>query len=201
MRFSSWRARLGLALAGLAIVIAGAYLAINHAVDLEVEGRLHDRVEAVPAADLALVPAAEVYGNGRPSPALASRLDGAIDLYRAGRVTRLLMSGGNGRTEVEAMLAYATVRGVPGAAISLDPTGERTLDSCRTTRAATRGPVVIVTQAEHLRRAVFTCRQLGVDAQGLIVPDFTGDKVLIYHVREQFALVLAWWETVVLGKR
>jgi vancomycin permeability regulator SanA len=45
-----------------------------------------------------------------------------------------------------------------------------------------------------MARAVYTCRRLGIDADGVVAPEFTGDRVLIYQVRERFALVFAWLE-------
>jgi vancomycin permeability regulator SanA len=45
-----------------------------------------------------------------------------------------------------------------------------------------------------MARAVYTCRRLGIDADGVVAPEFTGDRVLIYQIRERFALVFAWLE-------
>ena len=195
------RRRLAWVVGALLLVALVAYGAVWLSVDSVVRGQLHDSAADMPAADLTLVPAAEVYASGRPSPALASRLDGAIELFHMGRTKRLLMSGGNGTSEVDAMLNYAVSRGVPKTAISLDPLGARTLDSCHNTRALASGRVAIVSQSDHVRRAVFICREVGLDASGLVVPDFPGPKVWVYYVRERFALVLAWWQTVVLGQR
>lgn len=195
------RRRLVVGLLVIFLVAGAAYSAIWLSVESVVHGQLHDRPADMPTAELTLVPAAEVYASGQPSPALVSRLDGAIQLYRMGRTRRLLMSGGNGTSEVDAMLKYSVARGIPTSAISLDPHGARTLDSCHNTRALATGRVAIVSQADHVRRAVFICREVGLDASGLAVPDFPGPKVWIYYVRERFALVLAWWQTAVLRER
>jgi vancomycin permeability regulator SanA len=45
-----------------------------------------------------------------------------------------------------------------------------------------------------MARAVYTCRRLGIDADGVVAAEFTGDRVLMYQVRERFALVFAWLE-------
>lgn len=171
-------------------------LIANLTVRAETFGRLYASAVEAPVREAALVPGAEVYADGRPSPALASRLDVAIELHRLGRVRTLLLSGGQGTFEVDAMTAYLVARGVPAGALLLDPGGDRTYDSCRRAgeiyglRSAT-----VVSQAEHAARAVFTCRRLGIDAIAVVAEDFTGERLLVYRVRERFALVLAWWES------
>ena len=183
---------LGVLLVALLTVLLGANLAVRG----EAFGRLYATAADAPIRETALVPGAEVYADGRPSPALASRLEVAVELHRLGRVRTLLLSGGQGSFEVDAMTAYLRTRGIPGQALVLDPGGERTYDSCR--RAVEVYGVrsaIVVSQAEHAARAVFTCRRLGLDAVGVVAEDFTGERLLVYRVRERLALVLAWWES------
>jgi vancomycin permeability regulator SanA len=54
--------------------------------------------------------------------------------------------------------------------------------------------LIIVSQELHMARAVYTCRRLGIDADGVVAPEFTGERVLVYQIRERFALVFAWLE-------
>jgi vancomycin permeability regulator SanA len=54
--------------------------------------------------------------------------------------------------------------------------------------------VTIVSQAEHLTRAVYTCEKLGLDAIGVVAPDFPGPALWTYRFRERAAVLLAWWE-------
>jgi vancomycin permeability regulator SanA len=144
---------------------------------------------------MALILGAEVYADGSPSPALANRLDVGIDLLRLGRVRMLLMSGGNGTFEIGAMRAYAIARGVAPDAILLDAGGERTFASCLQARGAFLARrLIVVSQEEHLARAVYTCRRIGIDADGVVAPEFTGDRAVVYQVRERVALVFAWLE-------
>jgi vancomycin permeability regulator SanA len=179
------------------LVAAGllALLAIAVSIRVEVLGHLYADAASAPVAPVALILGAEVYPDGRPSPALANRLDVGIDLVRLGRVRTLLLSGGNGTFEIGAMRAYAIARGVAPDRILLDASGERTLASCLQARdafAARR--LIVVSQEEHMARAVYTCRRVGIDADGVAAPEFTGHRVLIYQVRERFALVFAWVE-------
>lgn len=170
-------------------------LAIDISIRVELLGHLYPDATRAPAAPMALILGAEVYADGRPSPALANRLDVGIELLRSGRVRALLMSGGNGTFEIGAMRAYAIARGVPADAILLDASGERTFASCMQARDAFLARrLLVVSQEEHMARAVYTCRRIGIDADGVAAPEFTGDRVIVYQIRERFALVFAWLE-------
>lgn len=182
----------------LGVFVAAALLmllAIAISIRVELLGHLFADAASAPTGPVALILGAEVYADGRPSPALANRLDVGIELLRLGRVRALLMSGGNGTFEVGAMRAYAMARGVASDAILLDAAGERTLASCLQARDAFGARrLIVVSQEEHMARAVYTCRRVGIDADGVVAPEFTGDRVLVYQVRERFALVFAWLE-------
>ncbi|MFC7329928.1 SanA/YdcF family protein [Marinactinospora rubrisoli] len=132
-------------------------------------GRRH-RLDGVPVRPVAIVLGAAVWESG-PCPLLARRLDIAAELYRAGRVRAILVSGDNearSRFETDSMTSYLVARGIPESAIAADPAGYRTWDTCVRARdvygitAAT-----VVTQAFHLPRAVALCRTVGIDAVGV----------------------------------
>jgi vancomycin permeability regulator SanA len=183
-----------LAAAGLTAGLL-ALLLINLDVRTALLGHLYPDAAAAPAAPVTLVLGAEVYADGRPSPALQSRLDVAIDLLRGGKTHLLVMSGGNGTFEVTAMRDYVAARGVPAELVIPDAGGDRTMSSCTNARQQFPGVrVLVVSQADHVARATFICRRIGVDADGVAAPEFTGDRLIAYWIRERFALVLAWLE-------
>ncbi|MEM7348555.1 MAG: ElyC/SanA/YdcF family protein, partial [Chloroflexota bacterium] len=108
---------------------------------------------------------------GRLSAMLQDRVETGVQLYEAGKVDKLLLSGDN-RTadynEPERMQDYALSRGVPAEAIQLDYAGRRTYDTCYRARDIFQlDSAILVTQAFHLPRAIFTCRSLGVTAVGV----------------------------------
>ncbi|MFF3439382.1 vancomycin high temperature exclusion protein [Streptosporangium sp. NPDC002721] len=127
-------------------------------------------VAGVPEAPVALVLGAGVVGE-TPSPMLARRLDISAQLYRAGRVEAILLSGDNSRREYDeptVMRDYLLARGVPAGALVLDYAGFDTWDSCvraRTVFGASK--VTVVTQVFHLPRAVTLCRTAGLDTFGV----------------------------------
>lgn len=132
--------------------------------------RHHADVGSVDDAPVAMVLGAAVW-DGEPSPFLAARLDVAVELWRAGTVRAVLVSGDNRAADYDepgAMQRYLTAHGVPEDRIVKDPAGNNTYDSCRRARdvyGATE--MVVVTQDYHLPRTVTACRALGIDAVGV----------------------------------
>jgi vancomycin permeability regulator SanA len=132
--------------------------------------RIRERIGDVPKAPVAIILGASVKKDGTPSPALEDRIMSGVDLYRAGTVETLLMTGDDGAfhiDEISVMKRVAIEAGVPETAIWTDPHGYRTYESCK--RAITVFGVknaVVVTQRFHLGRALFLCNQLGIDATG-----------------------------------
>ena len=80
-------------------------------------------VQDVPSAPVALVFGAGLTSGGEPSKMLAERVSTAIDLYRAGKVEKLLLSGDNTaryHDETRAMRRYAIERGLAPEALLRD---------------------------------------------------------------------------------
>ena len=161
-------------------------------------GAIYRETTATPQRRVAIVFGAQVLPGGRPSNALAYRLDAAIALYRAGRVERLLLTGDHGTPDYDepgAMRAYAAARGVPDGAIVVDHAGFRTYDSCYRARAIFGvEEAVLVTQEYHLPRALYTCDGLGVRAIGFAAEPFRGRSARVARWREHPARWVAWWE-------
>ncbi|SDL03382.1 protein SanA, affects membrane permeability for vancomycin [Nonomuraea jiangxiensis] len=128
-------------------------------------------LDRVPRTQAALVLGAGLYDGRHPSPMLAARLDLAAELYRAGKVRALLLSGDNSRKDYDeptAMRDYLRGKGVPDAVMVLDYAGFDTWDSCvRARRVFGAERVTVVTQEFHLPRAVTLCRTAGLEAFGV----------------------------------
>ncbi|MCA2222289.1 SanA/YdcF family protein [Nonomuraea aurantiaca] len=124
----------------------------------------------VPTSQVALVLGAGLYA-GRPSSMLARRLDIAAELYHAGKVRALLLSGDNSRKEYDeptAMRDYLRAKGVPEAVMVLDYAGFDTWDSCvRARKVFGAERLTVVTQVFHLPRAVTLCRTAGLATFGV----------------------------------
>ncbi|WP_337870312.1 ElyC/SanA/YdcF family protein [Meiothermus sp.] len=113
--------------------------------------------------------------RGRPNPYFVGRIQAAAQLYRAGKVDYLLVSGDNSSRyydEPTAMRKALIALGVPQERIYRDYAGFRTLDSVvRAKEVFGEQRFTIVSQRFHNQRAVFIARQRGLEAIGFNAPD------------------------------
>jgi SanA protein len=126
----------------------------------------------VPHAQAALVLGAQVMPNGKPSSMLADRITAAEELYKGGRVDKLLLSGDHGRVkydEVGTMRRILLERGIPADDIFTDHAGFDTWDSAqRARRVFNVRSAVVVTQGFHMARALYDARHAGLEATGFV---------------------------------
>ena len=192
-----WQIVIGLLL--LSAIISP--LALNFYVNAITSDRRYTNPTQIPAQRVAIVFGAGVYPDGTPTPMLGDRVFAAVELYKLGRVQKLLMTGDNSRKdydEVTTMKRYAEERGVPAEDITLDYAGFSTYESCyRAKNIFGVKQAVLITQKFHLPRAVYTCNQLGVEAFGLGTPDWETYRfhtISYYTLREQLSTLKALWE-------
>jgi vancomycin permeability regulator SanA len=149
------------------------------------------------------MPVAIVFGAGYtkfgPSPVLYDRVATAVELYKAGKVRKLLMTGDNGRrdhNEPVVMQETAERMGVPAADIALDYAGFRTYDSLYRARdifGVRRA--YLVSQTYHLPRALFLARKLGLTAIGVPAEKRGyGRAQTWFNFREALAVEAAWFD-------
>ncbi len=150
----------------------------------------------VTRAPVAIVLGAKVLENQRLSDMLADRVNTGIELYKKGKVKKLLLTGDHGQTaydEVNSMRKYALERGVPAEDIFMDHAGFNTYDSmCRARDVFEVKQAVIVTQDFHLARSVYTARALGIDASGVSADRHIYAGVVLNEAREALARIKAF---------
>ena len=155
-------------------------------------------VSNAPAQRVAIVFGAGLTHSGQPTAVLRDRVDTAAQLYFAGKVEKILMSGDNrtvSHNEPGAMRDYAIRLGVPAEAIVLDYAGRSTYDTCYRAKAIFGlDSALLVTQAFHLPRALFLCNLLGVQAAGVEANNlhYWPPLLLIWNIREQLATLGAF---------
>ena len=157
--------------------------------------------DQVPSMPVAIVFGAGIWPDGRLSDILADRVDTAIELYNRGKVHKLLFTGDNrylNYSEPQRMAEYAIARGVPEADIVLDYAGRRTYDSCYRARYIFKvDSAILVTQAYHLPRTLFTADRLGIRVVGVAADQHQYVYINNYRLRELLATPVAWWEVLV----
>ena len=157
-------------------------------------------ISTIEGARVGIVFGAGLQRDGSPSPVLQDRVASAVQLYQAGKVEKLLMSGDNrfiDYNEPGAMQAYAIEMGVPEEDIVLDYAGRRTYDTCyRALHIFGVKEAILVTQRYHLPRALFTCNGVGLKATG-ISADMQYYRKLsrsIWYTRELGATLVSLWD-------
>ncbi|VFA89398.1 vancomycin high temperature exclusion protein [Gordonia paraffinivorans] len=156
---------------------------------VESSGRIVDAGRVSEGSTL-LVLGSLVYDDGTPGDYVRGRLDTAAQLYRTGRVDRIINSGNGSEdagNEPAVMRAHLEAAGVPPEAIVDDPEGYDTAASCRRAHEDFGADaLVVVTQDFHLPRAIALCRDAGVDARGVVAEcDCPAWTVVRNHIREK----------------
>lgn len=167
-------------------------------------GRLYDVTSDVPVRDVAVVlGTSPKVAGGRPNVLYEARIDAAAQLYTAGRVRCLLVSGDNGDrryNEPTRMRADLIKRGIPAKDVVCDYAGFRTLDSIvRAQKVFGQNRYVIVSQPFHNERAVYLARQRGIDAVAFNAVEAPLGAGL--WIRERFARFTAVMDVNVLNRQ
>lgn len=140
--------------------------------------------------------------NGRSNLYFIYRINAAVELYRAGKIKHILVSGDNhrkGYDEPTDMQQALIQKGIPESVIHLDYAGFRTLDSVvRTHKIFGQNKFTIVSQPFHNQRAVFIAQRYGLDAVGYNAKGVSGRGGFKTNVREWFAKVKAVLDLYVL---
>ncbi len=144
-------------------------------VDYSTKDRLYDVVDSVPHRKVGLVLGTSPIStwNGRRNYYFDHRIKSAAELYKAGKVDWLVVSGGdyrnaeNGYDEPVAMRDSLIKQGVDSIRIVLDYDGTRTLNSIAKMRDVYRqDSIVIISQKYHNERALYQAKHLGIEAIG-----------------------------------
>ena len=186
------------------VFLAALFLAVANATVLyQGHARERDSMQDLDVFPVAIVLGASVKSDGRPSHALEDRLQQALELHRAGKAQKLLLSGDHGNDsydETNAMRRWLVERGVEPEDLFCDHAGFTTYDTmARAKRIFGVETAIVVTQGFHLPRALYTAHQLGMVVQGTPCDQRTYVKGLWFEIREcgellcgeQFGLSLA----------
>ena len=182
------------ALSGLLFVFL-----INLQVSSYSKDKIYRSAEIVPSEDrIAIVLGAKVWDDGSLSHALLDRVTTAVELYKAGKVKKLLMSGDNptqAYDEPTAMKAEAIRQGVPENDVVLDFAGRRTYDTCyRAKEIFEIKKAIIVSQEFHLARSIYLCQNMEVDSIGIVANRRNYLAENYWAFREFFSVASAWFE-------
>ena len=132
------------------------------------------------------------------------RIDAAEQLYRAGKIEKILISGDenslDGINETECMRDSLVARGVPASAILLDGKGYRTICSIiNANKVYGLKSFTIISQQFHNERAIYQAQHLGLDVENLQAYNAkmpTSRRAFLTTIREYFARVKMFMDLI-----
>ena len=159
------------------IIIIVSLIAITAVCDIIVcknaSGKTYDDANSIPHRKVGLILGTSPIStwNGRRNYYFDHRIKAGADLYKAGKVDWLVVSGGdyrnteNGYDEPVAMRDSLMKQGVDSTRIILDYDGTRTLNSIAKMRDVyCQDSIIIISQEYHNERALCQAQYLGIDA-------------------------------------
>ncbi|MCC8037629.1 MAG: YdcF family protein [Bacteroidales bacterium] len=189
--------------AGVTAVVAATIGVCYWVVSRAAEGMMYEAVENVPSRKVAVVLGTSPVStwNGRRNRYFDSRIRAAADLYRAKKVERIIVSGGDytsekgyrdnpGYDEPQAMRDSLVKLGVLPVHIVLDYDGTTTMRSLAKLRDVYHvDSVIIISQQYHNERALYQAQRLGIDAIAYNAPTPGGASWLRNRARECLARI------------
>ena len=170
-------------------------------------GRVYSDVEAVPAREHGLLPGTSRLVHGKYlNTYFFNRIHAAVELYRAGKIRKIIVSGDNSRTdynETGDMAQELIAEGVAPEDVLSDYAGFRTLDSvvrARNLFGATE--ITVISQRFHCERAIYLAAQRDIDAIGFEADEHAPQTTrLRLALREAFARALAVLDAELLNTK
>ena len=167
-------------------------------------GRLYDKttIEQIPDARAAVVlGCVRILKDGSRNRFYGYRIRAAAELYKAGKVKAVIVSGDNhvkGYDEPSDMKEDLVAAGIPAEKVVCDYAGFRTLDSVvRAKEVFGAERFIVVSQPFHVRRALFLAWGFGCDAYGYAAEDVRGINSVMTLLREQLAKIAALMDVVI----
>lgn len=182
--------------AGSVLLLVFVVWSCHRAVQRQARGKLYSEVLQTPYRKVGLVMGtSDRMRSGRANPFFRNRMEAAANLYHAGKVSYLLLSGDNRHASYNepAKMKEALMRlGVPDSVLVLDNAGLRTLDSIvRCKEVFSEDSIMVISQAFQNERAVFLAKARGIEAVGFNATSVEIKRGLRTYLREYMARVAA----------
>lgn len=187
-----------LAIIGLLAFLLGVGLIIyaNVTAVWASRGKLFNDVKDLPPAKVGLVFGTSDRFQGRENRYFRYRIDAAVDVWKAGKVETLIVSGDNRSkyyNEPQKMKDALVEEGVPASRIVCDYAGLRTLDSVvRAKEIFGLNKILVISQRFQNERAIYIAQAHGMEAYGYNAEDVELQAGSKTKIREVGARVKMW---------
>ena len=176
----------------IAVLCIACLLICNHIVLKYAKGKVFSETDSITPTKwgLLLGTTPQTRIGNRQNLFYKNRIDAAVQLYKAGKIEKILVSGAEksleGVNEVVCMRDSLVARGVDAGAIVLDGKGNRTLESVvRAVNVYDIHQFIVISQRFHNERAIYQAEHLDLDVNG--ITGFNADDV---HTRTSFLIYL-----------
>lgn len=141
----------------------------NRTVIQEAQQYVYEDLKEVPKQKVGLLLGTSKYvRTGNINQYYAYRIQAAVELYKSGKITFILVSGDNGTTsynEPKTIKKDLIAKGIIAEKIILDYAGFRTYDSVvRAEKVFGQKSFIVISQEFHNQRAVYIARKKGIKA-------------------------------------
>jgi len=178
----------------IVVILLIPIIVCNVIVDSTTYSDTYDDTTAVPCCKYALL-----LGTGptrrfgtAPNKFYVNRISATIELYRARKFKRLIISGAchPGYDETQLMSADLEKMGIPGSIIIRDKKGHRTNSSVKNLKELYHvDSVIVISQKWHNERTIYLARHIGIHAVGYNAKDVSNPLAQLTHIRELLARV------------
>lgn len=179
---------------------------INIWVIVSTKDRIYSSVDEIPFSEVGLVlGTSNKNKDGGENLFFKGRMSTAASLYKAGKVSKLIVSGTNPSkyyNEPEMMRKALIEHGVPADRIMLDESGVRTIESIRNSMNEFKlKDMTIITQEFHGYRALFICNYYQLNARVMSAERLPLKESGNVRLREFFARIKAVIDLYLLGNK
>ena len=176
----------------------------NQAVIQFSKGRIYDNVKEIPYKEVGLLlGTSPTTVNGGTNIYYTYRIDAAVKLYKAKKISRILISGdGKEKSydEPKYMRRDLIKRGIPAHKITLDKKGLRTYDSVINAKETFGlSNFTVISQRFQNERAIYLAGHNDIDAIGFNAkdaPNQKGKSAIKVRIREVFAKVKVFMDLI-----
>ena len=194
IKSSKWARRIKWSILTDTILIFAVIVCANYAVRHTAKAFIYQNIDSIPQNKAGLLlGTSKLLRSGLPNQYFQNRIQATVDLYKAGKIEVVVISGDNSRkgyNEPEDMKSELMLRGIPEDKIYLDYAGFRTLDSVvRMEKIFGQKSFTIISQKFHNQRAIYIAHAKGLQVVGYNAEDVNAYSGFKTQLREKFARV------------
>jgi len=176
----------------LCIFLCGIIFLSNYLIEKNARNKTFAQIDSIKENKVGLVlGTSKKLRNGNINLYYQFRIDATLQLYKAGKIKFVIVSGDNSSKNYDEPTTFKNdliKGGIPMDKIFLDYAGFRTLDSVvRVKEIFGQTEITIISQEFHNERAIYLARNFGIEAVGFNAKDISGRYGIKVKLREYLA--------------